>query len=459
MLTLTSYDPAKNFLPIGDVAVSTDEEIIEKVVLARNAQKEWRNIGIERRIELLREVYNALFERKEEIGTIATREMGFPKKQQSDFDLGDGFNYFNWYLDNAKKILTPEVTFESEVELHTVFYEPIGVAAIIQPWNFPFCQWSWSVVPNLVVGNTVVFKHSEECPLTGKLIEEIIQSTNLPKGVFNEVYGGAEVGQSLVEQDINLVCFTGSVKSGQKVYEAASRKFVKAILELGGSAPCIVCEDVDMDEIAPIIYVQRFTNNGQICDGLKRLIVHESRFDELVRAIKDIIEEKKVGDPLLEETEFGPLSAKRQLDLLNEQVEDAVMKGATVITGGKRVENLDGAYYYPTLLTNVTPNMRVWNEEVFGPVLPVMSYKTEEEALSNANDTSFGLGGYIYSRDIERAERIASKLETGMVSINGINYVCPFNPFGGVKSSGFGREHGKFGLHDLTQLKLVVRNK
>jgi len=375
------------------------------------------------------------------------------------FDMGDGLSYFEWYLKNAEKLLSPDVTFEDKNEIHKVYFEPYGVAAVIQPWNFPFCQWSWAVVPNLVAGNTVVFKHSEECPLTGKLIEDIITSTNLPDGVFCEVYGDGKVGETLFKQDIDLIVFTGSVKVGKKVYSIAAKKFIKVVLELGGSAPGIVFADADIDEAIEHIFALRFTNCGQACDGLKRLIVHERLFDRVVKKLAEMIKGKTIGDPLDEGTDFGPLVAKRQQRLVASQVNDSKLKGAKVVVGGNIPVDLRGAYFEPTLLTNIKKAMRVWKEEVFGPVLPVISFKSEEEAIELANDTEFGLGGYVYSKNLKRAERVAKALQTGMVSVNGVNYVVPWNPFGGYKHSGLGREHGRFGLHDVSQIKVVVLPK
>lgn len=459
MSKLVSTNPSDNYSFIGEVETTSDKEIELKVSLARKALDEWRNIGLDKRLKLLQEVYNALQARRKDISKLACQEMGFPITQQEMFDLGDGFDYFEWYLKNTKKYLKPEVTFENKKEIHKVYHEPIGVAAVIQPWNFPFCQWSWSVVPNLLVGNTVVFKHSEEVPLTGKLIEDIITSSNLPKGVFNEIYGDGKVGKFLIDQDIDLVSFTGSNKVGQAIYKKAATKFIKVLLELGGSAPGIIFKDADITTTLEHVFDLRYTNNGQACDGLKRLIVHESKFNEVVEGLKQILKTKTIGNPLDPKTDFGPLVTKKQQDLIASQVKDAKQKGAKVIIGGEVPNKQKGAFYNPTILTNISTNMRVWKEEVFGPVLPVVSFKTDEEATRLANDTTYGLGSYIYTKDVKKAEKIGKTLKTGMVSINGVNYVCPFNPFGGYKESGMGREHGRYGLHDLCQIKVIALYK
>ena len=457
MAKISSTNPAKNFSKIGSVKISTKKEVERKVQMARKAQPEWQNIGVTQRVKLLRKVYNALYSKRKEISKLTCQEMGFPITEQEMFDMGDGFDFFDWYLRNAEKHLTPETTFESKTEIHKEYLEPLGVVAVIQPWNFPFCQWSWGVVPNLVVGNTVVFKHSEEVPLTGKLIEDIILSCNLPEGVFSEVYG--HVGEILTDQDIDMIAFTGSCKVGKIIYEKVAKKFIKVLLELGGSAPGVVFEDVDIDSTAEAIFGGRFTNNGQACDGLKRLIVHESIYDQMVQKLKSIAESKKMGDPLDKKTDLGPLANQKQLDLIISQVKDAITKRAKIVTGGKVPKNLSGAYFEPTILTNIKPNMRVWKEEVFGPVLPIVSFKTEEEAIKLANDTDFGLGSYVFSKDSKRAERVSKQIKAGNVSVNGTNYVCPFNSFGGYKTSGIGREHGRYGFYDLCQVKVIAMNK
>ena len=458
-MKLISTNPSRNYEKIGEVKISSMREIEGKVKSARNVQEEWQNIGVKNRIKYLKKVYGAFDKNRKKISEIACKEMGFPISQQEMFDLGDGFNYFKWYLENREKCLKEEVTFENKNEIHTIHFEPIGVAAVIQPWNFPFCQWVWGVVPALVAGNTVVFKHSEEVPLCGKLIQEIIDSCKLPKGVFSEVYGDGKVGEILINQDVDLVSFTGSAKVGKHVYEICGKKFIKAVIELGGSAPGIIFEDADIEKSIEHVYGVRFTNCGQACDGLKRLIVHEKVFGKVVRKLKEVLESKVIGDPLDTKTDFGPLVAKRQQRLIISQVKDAEEKGAKVIKGGEVPLKLKGAYYEPTILTNITRNMRVWNEEVFGPVLPVISFKTEKDAAKLVNDTKYGLGSYVYTKDLNKAQRIASQIKTGMVSINGTNYVCPFNPFGGYKNSGIGREHSKYGLYELCQMKVVARNR
>ncbi|MBU3934542.1 aldehyde dehydrogenase family protein [Patescibacteria group bacterium] len=456
MKKLISTNPAKNYEVIGQVDISMDEEIKEKVELANKAKLAWKELGVKKRIEFLRPIHEEFKKRKGEFSLLITKEMGKPITEAKI----DGFlEEFGWFLDNGEKAFADEITHEDEKSIHRITYEPYGVAAVITPWNFPVGMFIWGTIPNLIAGNTVVFKISEECPFVGKLIEEIMNSKDLPRGVFSEIYGGGSVGQKLAESKVNLIWFTGSTKVGKLLYKIAAGKFIKAVLEMGGSSPAVLFEDIDVPDVTLEIYTERFRNCGQVCDSVKRLIVHESIFEKVVEGLKQEIEKKIIGDPSSEKTQIGSLVAKRQLDLLESQVKDALEKGAKIIIGGKVPEKLSGAFYEPTILTNITKDMRVWTEEVFGPVFPIVSFKTEEEAIELANDTSYGLGSRVYSKNIECAKRVASKIEAGTVEINHGSRWLPCNPFGGFKSSGMGREHGIVGFRELCQIKVISMGK
>ncbi|HEV7449500.1 MAG TPA: aldehyde dehydrogenase family protein [Candidatus Paceibacterota bacterium] len=453
MTQLRSINPHDGSV-VGEVMVSTPQEVAAKVAAARAALSGWRDLGVAGRVAILRYFVKAFSDHAEEFAQLATKEMGMPIAASRDDTLG----YFTWYLDNAEKYLAPEVTFEDDQEIHTVYREPAGVVAAIAPWNYPASNFVWVCGQNLIAGNTVVFKHSEETPLCGQLLEKIMAEANLPEGVFSEVYGGKEVGEALIAQDINLVQFTGSTRAGKELYAKAAQKMLKINMELGGSAPGIVFEDADLDEAVGQIYGARFYNSGQSCDALKRLLVHESVYDVLVEKLANKLKTVKVGDPSDPAHDMGPLVAERQVILLESQVADALEKGAQVVVGGKR-HGSTGAYYEPTLLVNLKPHMRVWREEVFGPVLPIAKFDTEEKAIRMANDTDYGLGSYVYTKDATRAQQVAAQLQAGMVSINGVSYNKPSNPFGGYKHSGLGREHGHFGFEDVTQIKVVAKSK
>ena len=458
MARLISTNPAKNYKTIGFVNISTPAEVAHKVALANLAKSGWKNLGLAKRTEYVQTIYQRFTDRKEEIISLIVKETGKSLKDaRSEFERYG--NASKWFLENVELLIKDEITYEDEKTVHKIVYEPSGTAAVIIPWNHPFGMFVWGAIPNLLVGNTVVLKHSEECPLTGKLIEQIINSTNLPRGVFSEVYGDGKIGRILLNKEINLIWFTGSSATGKNIYKVAAQKFVKAILEMGGSNPGVIFADAEVDQFIDKIYSKRYLTCGQTCDALKRLIVHESLFDEVVSKLKTKVEGKKFGDPEDKETDIGSLVAKRQADLLESQVKDAVKKGAKIITGGKRPLDHKGSYYLPTILTGVNRTMRVWKEETFGPVLVVVPFKTEDEALKLANDTKYGLGSLIFTKDKKRAERMASKLESGTVEINSATHWLTCNPFGGYKESGMGREHGKEGFRELCQIKVISSDK
>ncbi len=457
MAKLKSINPSSQEV-LGEIEISSKDKIIQKVKKAQNAAAEWRVLGVEGRIKILRQLSELLLKRKKELSNLAAKEMGMPINEVKD-DIDYSIDYLNWYFDNAKKYLSPKVIQKDEEAKRVIYHEPRGVVAAITPWNFPVSNFIWMVIQNLIVGNTVVFKDSEEVPLFGREIEKLMNEINLPEGVFSEVYGGAEVGEFLTDQPVDMICFTGSSQVGQKIYKKAASKFIKVFLEMGGSAPGIVFADADIDKVLESIYWAKFLNCGQVCDGLKRLIVHESKFKEVVEKLKKKLESVKIGEATNEKTQMGPLVSKKQLEKLEAQVEDAVNKGAKIATGGKRPKGLKGYFYLPTLLTSINFNMRVWKEEVFGPILPIVSFKREKEAIKLANDTNYGLGSYLYSEDKEKLKSVAKQLETGMVSTNNASYLHPACPFGGRKKSGMGWQHGRYAFEELSQMKLVAYEK
>ena len=367
-----------------------------------------------------------------------------------------GLERIQWNLDNAEEILAPETTYEDERQLHQMHYEPYGVFGVITPWNFPLSNFIMGALQPLLAGNTVVYKSSEEVPMCGQALEAAMRASGIPEGVFNQVYGAGDVGEMLARSDVNFIHFTGSSHVGAKLYKIAAEKFIPVTLELGGSDAGIIFEDAVLSEnILESIFWAKFVNCGQICCGLKRLLVHESRVDEVTEKLKKLIASKRLGPTEEEGVVFGPLVAKRQQDLLVEQVEDAKSKGAAVIMGGNIPEGYsDGAYYEPTLMAGITPDMRIYEEEVFGPVLPIYSFKTEEDAIAEANRTIYGLSSYIFTQDTDLAARVAEQLDAGEVNHNDVDN-CAENPFGGYKASGIGRTGGKVGLHHACQVKMV----
>lgn len=457
-MKISSTNPAKNYETVGEVEFSTEQEIRDKVEAAHAAKKAWRKLGVKKRAKALQPIIDECTDRTEEIAQAITQETGKPITEARS-EVERYIVHAQWFLDNAEKALADQPTLDDDTALHRIVYEPYGVVAAIAPWNYPFGMAVWGIVPNLVVGNVVVFKTSEECPLVGKLIEEIFKNHDLPEGVFSEVYGDGEVGDVLTNQDVNYIWFTGSTGTGKNLYKKAADKFIRCTLEMGGSSPGIVFEDIDPQEAADIMFPMRFKHCGQVCTSIKRLIVHEDLYDDVLAALSTKLIKQKIGDPADEHTTIGSLVAKRQVDLLAGQLQDAIDKGAKIYTQKEIPKTLNGAFFPPTILTDVTPDMRVWKEEVFGPILPVVSFKTEEEAITMANDTKYGLNARVMTNDPERAERVSSQIEAGGIKINSESSFSADSPFGGYKLSGIGREHGIHGLRELCQIKVIAKEK
>lgn len=457
-MVITSTNPGRNYEVLGQVAMSSSAEIAAAVAAARTAQPAWQALGVQERVRHLTRVQTVFEKHGQRIAESIAQEMGMPVEHAKGSNRWTQ-NHMRWQLAQAEKCLAPVVTYEDAEELHLQTYEPHGVAAVIAPWNFPQSNFVSGAFQPLLAGNTVVYKVSEEVPLFGRLLDQLLAEAKLPPGVFSQVYGDGAVGEALARSAIDALFFTGSTKVGHKLYQIAAEKFIPAHLELGGSDAGIVCEDADLTTAIPQIYDGKFCNNGQICCGLKRLLVHEALFDKVVQQLAAYVRSKTVGDPLSPTTDLGPLAAKRQLDLLKAQVEDARQLGVTVVTGGKEPPGLQGAYYEPTLLTAITPAMRVWREEVFGPVLPIVPYRDEAEALRLANETPYGLSAYVYTQDQARAKRLAAGIVTRSVSHNGVDFSAPHNPFGGAKRSGLKKTAGVQGFHDACRVKIVSLRK
>lgn len=456
-MDLISKNASKQNEVLGSVRETTEEQVVEMVKLAHDAYDEWSLKDIGERISVLREVYDVLSENSKDIAELITKEMGKPIGLAEN-EVRDTLKNILWSLDNADTLLSPEITYEDDEQMQKVVYAPRGVSVVISPFNFPFSLSCAVGFQNMIVGNTIINKPDPNLPLLTELLDKLFRSTNLPKGVQQFVYGGREIGDFLVNQDINMICFTGNTKTGEHLYKIAAEKMIPILMELGGSAPGIVCEDADIDKVIKGMYAKKFSTMGQLCHALKRLIVHESLFDEVVDKLKEIAESQVIGDPMDRNTTMGPLVNELQLKKLMDQLEDAKAKGAHIVCGGNRP--IEGENYFEaTIVTNVMRDMRIWNEEVFGPVLPIVSFKDEEEAINLANDTIYGLGSYIYTTDKQRFERISKRINSGMVGFNNVAYSAPYNPFGGTKRSGIGRTRGKWGLMYLCDIKTISYDK
>lgn len=440
MAKLISYNPANGSI-VGKTEISTKADIDKAFSQAKKVFPAWKNTPIFKRTVYFVKFKKLLLDHKQELAELTTHEMGKPIRQALD-DIDWEISYIDWYIDNAEVALKEKIIKETRENIYKIIYEPWGVCISIAPWNFPISMASSGISQQVLAGNCVIFKPSEYTTLTQKRFVELLQETGIPEGVVQGIYGDGKVGKMLVDCDIDLVWFTGSTAVGQEIYAKAGQKFIKGVMELGGSSPAIVFADCDLKKTLDKLYWARFLNCGQVCSAVKRLFVEKPIFDKFVTALKNKVSKTKIGDPLTD-VDFGPLVSKEQLDLLIAQVEDAIKKGVRVILGGEQPQGKEfnqGNFYLPTILTNVTKDMKVYTEEVFGPVLPIMPFITEAEAIQLANDTPYGLSAEVYTTDLKKANRVAGKLDTGMVGINTDSFYVPFCPTGGYKKSGMGRE-------------------
>lgn len=458
MATLTSTNPSQGYALLGEVEVSRETDIKAAVIDARTAQPKWAALSTKKRASYLAAFADALENRADDMAHTITNEMGKPITDAKN-EVADTIDSIRWIVANAPEVLSVKTVHDDPASCVEQHIEPYGVCAAIAAWNFPIGNFKECVLQDLVAGNTVVFKHSEENPLVGKLIDELMRQADLPAGVFMQVYGGGEVGSLLVDQDVDFISFIGSSKVGRELYKKAAEKFINVRLEMGGSSPGIVFGDVDIATVAQQVVDARFFNTGQVCDALKRLLVEKSIFDEFTDELKRIVSNLQFGDPNDPHTTVSSLVAERQIQPLVDQINASVDAGAEVVCGGKIATEKDGAFVEPTLLVNVTPDMPVWSEEVFGPVLPVMPFSSEKEAIDHANNTQYGLSGYVYSSDKDRALRVAKAIKAGQIATNGVHNYYPEVCFGGYKASGIGRTCGPEGILAGTQIKIITRLK
>lgn len=433
---------------------ATDEQIQSAISLAHEAYTSWSVSALDERVALLERVADIYEARAEELAAIITREMGKPVKQAQG-EIGIVVAIYRYYAKNGPNFLADEELEIASGGKALVRKEAVGAILGIMPWNFPYYQVARFAGPNLMNGNTVLLKHAPQCPESALAIEEIFREAGAPAGAYVNIFATNEqVADIIADRRVQGVSLTGSERAGAAVAEIAGRNLKKVVLELGGSDPFVVFDDADVARSAKLGMRARFGNTGQACNAAKRFIVDASVYEEFSQAFTEQVAGIKVGDPTQGENFLGPLSSAAARDGLAAQVQDAIDKGATVLTGGKSIDG-NGAYYEPTILAGVTEDMRAFSEELFGPVAVLYKVDGEEEAVELANNSDYGLGASIHTQDMERAQRISFKLQSGMVAINEPSASFPELPFGGVKRSGIGRELGKYGMDEFINHKLV----
>jgi acyl-CoA reductase-like NAD-dependent aldehyde dehydrogenase len=448
---LKTVNPATEEI-INRYEIMTKEQINDKAKKARNRFKDWKK-DVGKRTDLLHDFANELRRDKESLAKTATNEMGKAIKEARS-EVEKCAWVIEYYADNGQIFSTDEVV-NTDARKTVIKFQPIGVVGSIMPWNFPYWQALRFAAPSLMIGNTIVLKPASATMQCGIEIEKTFIKAGLPEAVFQTLVGDSSIAETLIDSDgINAVTFTGSVPVGAKVAQRATSKLKKTVLELGGSDPFIVCEDADVEKASSGAVKGRFINCGQSCIASKRFIVVKKVADEFIEKFVQKTEKLKVGDPLSDDTDIGPLVNASSLEKIDSQVKESVREGAEVLTGGEQVGK-KGYFYKPTVLKNVNPKMSIAQEEVFGPVAPIIVAGNENESIELANNSDYGLGASIWTQDLDKAERFSSSLESGIVSVNNVVASDPRVPFGGVKKSGFGRELSRYGMLEFVNIKSV----
>ncbi len=436
---------------MGSVPDGTAEDVNLAVAAAKSAFESWSQTTVDERAGYLSKLAEGLAARKSEIASVIAAEVGMPLPMATAVQAGMPAAMMGAY---AK--LLADYQFEEKIGNSVVVKEPIGVVGCITPWNFPLHQVVCKVAPALAAGCTVVLKPSEVAPLTAFILTEIVHEVGLPAGVFNLVSGlGVTVGEAIAAHpDVDMVSFTGSTRAGRRVSELAAQTIKRVALELGGKSANIILDDADFEKAVRVGVANCYFNSGQTCSAWTRMLVPKDRMEEAARIAKDAAEKFTLGDPSEGKAKLGPLVSAVQRERVWNYIRKGIEEGATLVTGGTQPpEGLEKGYFVrPTVFSNVSNDMTIAREEIFGPVLSIIPYEDEEDAIRIANDTIYGLAGGVWSSDVERARRVARRMRTGQVDINGGSFNM-MAPFGGFKQSGNGREMGKYGLEEYLEVK------
>ena len=452
--TLAVINPATGDT-IAEIAKCGTAETRRAIEAAERAQKEWRTRTAKERGAVLRKWFTLMLENLEDLAQILTAEQGKPLAEARG-EIAYGANYIEWFAEEAKRVYGDTIPQPSNDKRLIVIKQPVGVVACITPWNFPNAMLTRKIAPALAAGCTVVCKPANATPLSAFAVAELAERAGVPPGVINVVAGVTrEIGAEMTSNPIvRKLTFTGSTAVGKLLIQQCAGTVKRTSMELGGNAPFIVFDDADLDEAVKGAIICKFRNAGQTCVCANRILVQESVYDAFTEKFMLAMTDLKLGNGADEEVNVGPLINEGAANDVLELIEDAVARGASVAAGGARSE-LGVRFIEPTVLTNVSDDMRVFREEIFGPVAPIFKFKTEAEAIAMANDTEFGLACYFYSRDVGRVWRVGEALEYGIVGINAGIISNEMAPFGGIKESGQGREGSKYGLDDYLEIKYM----
>ncbi|QDV84174.1 NAD-dependent succinate-semialdehyde dehydrogenase [Planctomycetes bacterium TBK1r] len=455
-MTIASINPATN-QTIQEFAPLTKDDVITAISVADTAYQDWRRKSFADRKRCLLRFAELLRADADEYARTITLDMG-KRISESQYEIEYCAKIAEFYAHGAERFLADQPMEVEGVDAY-LHYEPLGVVMGVMPWNFPFYQVVRFATPNIMAGNTVLVKHASNVPQCAKTIEELFSRCGLLRGVYTNLFIPSEFVERIVsDARVQGISLTGSEPAGAAVAALAGKNLKRSVLELGGNDPFIVLEDADLDEVIPQAVKGRMVNAGQSCVASKRFIVVESVADRFLTGFKEQLSELKMGDPMDEATTLAPLSSEEAAVKLQKQVQASIDAGATVLLGGDRPDR-DGAYFNPTLLTDVTPDMPTFDQELFGPVATVYVVKDEAAAIELANQSSYGLGGSVFTADVQRGRRVAEQIETGMVFVNQPTRSQAELPFGGIKNSGYGRELSHLGILEFVNKKLIHLGK
>lgn len=449
-MQITTINPATE-QPLQTYPMMEKGEIDKRISLARSAFLGWKD-DIKKRKSFTYNLVEYLRKNKTQLAEVVTKEMGKVLKE-SISEVEKCATALEFYADHGSSFISEEVL-NTDARKSFIAFEPLGVVASIMPWNFPYWQALRFAAPCIMAGNTIAMKPSSVTTQCGLELEKAFRESGFPDGAFSVIIGSSDAANHLIDSDIDAVTFTGSTKIGALVGQRAASRLKKCVLELGGSDPFIVLEDANVDKAANGAVKGRFINCGQSCIASKRFLISKKIADEFVEKFVKNTSNLTVGDPLSTESDMGPLVNREALENISSLVDDAKSKGAEILLGGERMGD-KGYFYKPTILANIKPGMRIATEETFGPVAPITIFEDEKEALSLANNSQFGLGASIWTENLNKAETMSRKIESGIVTVNNVVISDPRVPFGGIKQSGYGRELSRYGMLEFVNIKSI----
>ncbi|MCP8617291.1 NAD-dependent succinate-semialdehyde dehydrogenase [Salirhabdus salicampi] len=451
------YNPA-TLEQIAEISYGGKSDAEEAIKAAKNTFPTWSSKTPRERSTILYKAYQLMTEQADDLAKTITKEQGKPLKEALG-EVKSAASFLLWYAEEANRLYGETIPSSVKTKRLLVIPQPVGVVAAITPWNFPASMITRKLGPALAAGCTVILKPAPDTPLTAIKIVKILEEAGIPSGVVNLVNGDAKgIGKAVLSnEDVRLITFTGSTEVGKYLMEKSASHVKKLSLELGGHAPILVFDDADIDQAVDLTLASKFRNSGQTCICANRVYVQQSVYETFTEKLKDKVRDLRQGNGLEEQVDIGPLINEHQKDKVMTHLRDAQEKGADIYSphNDNRNHLSNGLFFPPTVLTNVHKKMKVMHEETFGPIIPVQSFQSEDEGITNANDSNYGLAAYIFTKNVDRSVRVSEKLEYGIVGINDVFPALAEAPFGGIKQSGIGKEGGHHGIHEFVELKYI----